>query len=94
MGKIYMGYFQNNNKHGLGKYYYKGDKDNYLVGNFKENALYGLTLNFINDKMDKLMIMEKNKVKKTLNIQEVEAVKLTKEYSKLLDFLGNVLTLE
>jgi hypothetical protein len=38
--------------------------------------------------------MEKNKVKKTLNIQEVEAVKLTEEYSKLLDFLGNVHTLE
>ena len=82
-----MGYFENNNKHGYGKYYYKGDKDNYLVGKFKENALYGITLQFSKEKMEKIVIMEKNKVKKTLNIQEYDEAKSSNEYAELVFFL-------
>lgn len=86
-GKLYIGYFEKDKKHGLGKYFYNGGHDNYLVGKFVENALYGLALHYSKHSLEKMVMMEKNKVKKTLNEEEIESAKLSDEYINLINFL-------
>ena len=86
IGKIYIGYFKNDKKNGLGKYFYKGNKERFLIGEFTENALYGLTLHFYKNKLEDMVIMEKNKVQKTLKDHEKEEAKIKDEYIKLINF--------
>jgi hypothetical protein len=61
-----------------------------LVGKFKDNALHGLTLHYNNNTIEKVVMMEKNKVKKTLNPEEIEDTKLTEEYANIINFLTTI----
>lgn len=61
-----------------------------MVGKFKDNALHGLTLHYNNETMEKVVIMEKNKVIKTMTNQEIEETKITEEYTNIINFLKNL----
>jgi hypothetical protein len=61
-----------------------------LVGKFKDNALHGITLHYNNNSIEKVVMMEKNKVKKTLNPEEIEDTKLTEEYTNIINFLTTI----
>ncbi len=61
-----------------------------MVGKFKDNALHGLTLHYNNNTIEKVVMMEKNKVKKTLNPEEIEDTKLTEEYANIINFLTTI----
>lgn len=74
----------------MGIYYYNGCEENYLVGNFVENALCGLTLQYCVNVLEKMTIMDKNKIKKTLNVEEIENAKISDDYIKLTNFIEKV----
>ena len=88
-GKKYQGYFENNLKHGLGVYIVDNEKKR-IVGNFIENRMEGLAIQYDGEKIDNLLIMEKNKIKKQLNHEETENKKKSEEFMKLMIFLDEV----
>jgi hypothetical protein len=47
-------------------------------------------LHYNNDTIEKVVIMEKNKVKKTLSPEEIENTKRTDEYKNIVNFLKTI----
>ena len=89
-GKKYQGYFEKDKKHGYG-IYLVGKEENAgkskLVGKFVENQMEGLAFQYIGNELQKYLFMERNKVRKQLNKEEIAKIKKTEEYMNLMIFI-------
>ncbi len=85
-GKKYQGYFENNQKHGYGIYIINIENKK-IVGNFIENRMEGLAIQYNGEEIHHLLLMENNKIKKQLNKEEAELYKKSEDYMKLIIFM-------
>jgi len=89
-GKRYEGFFENDKKHGLGIYLLDGE-NKCIVGNFCENAINGLALQFNGKTFEKYMRMENNKIVKVIDkVDEIKRLRKTDEFVKIMIFLDEV----
>lgn len=55
-----------------------------------DNTLCGLTLHYCLNGLEKMTIMDKNKIKKTLNFEEIENAKISDDYIMLTNFIDKI----
>ena len=88
-GKKYQGFFVQDKKHGYGIYHVNNENKS-IIGKFVDNAINGLAFQYSGKEIEKYMLMNDNKIIKTLDKEEIDKIKTSEEFIQLSIFIDEV----